>query len=534
MNNLLNTITLREKVGQLFFPAAFVNDTEANYIEIENLIKNCGVGGLTFFHSRLSAATNYEGKNNSVANDNSAALLKALIVRYQRVSKIPLLISIDAEWGLAMRIEKTPQYPYAITLGALPDNENKLLFEVGKHIGFDLKQLGIHYNLAPVADVNDNPKNPVIGYRSFGDDKYNVTQKTLSFSAGLRNAGILSCLKHFPGHGNTEVDSHLGLPVIKKTISELQEQELFPFKEAIRNNEVDSIMIGHLAVPALTDGKILSATLSSQIIQNLLRLELGYQGLIISDALNMHSVSKLYPEKGLLEWKAFEAGNDALCFSENVAEGIEKIMALATTYRIDESWNRILNLKTNCKLFDAIDLVHPDEKIVFDFKAVARLNFEIATKVITITKNELQLLPIDKTTKNAVLSIYNSKDAVFCSKLKASINADFIEILNDDTVDHAKIMNHIDSFDKVIIALFVPSVKPINNFEIDFAILNLLEELFKNSKVILCLFGNPIALSVLPGHKKIKTIVHCYQQFDTFQEVAANVLQQLDGTNRAT
>ncbi|MBC7493989.1 MAG: glycoside hydrolase family 3 protein, partial [Flavobacterium sp.] len=318
MNNNILDIPLHEKVGQLFCPAAYINDTAENIKEIENLILNHHIGGLTFFHSRTSAATNFEGKKNVVRNENSAQRLSELIQHYQKLSKFPLLISIDAEWGLAMRVENTPQYPYAITLGALSECDNYLVFEVAKNIGNDLRQLGINYNLAPVVDINDNPKNPVIGYRSFGTDANNVTLKAIEFCNGLQQAGILSCLKHFPGHGNTSVDSHLGLPIINKTKVELENVELYPFAKIIQNNIVESVMIGHLAVPALTNGKIVSATLSSEIIQDLLRKQFKFNGLVISDALNMHSVSKLYPTKGVLELKAFEAGNDFLCFSENV------------------------------------------------------------------------------------------------------------------------------------------------------------------------------------------------------------------------
>ena len=172
---------LRQKVGQFFFPAVFINDTEENIQETERLIKEHNIGGLTFFHSRASAATNYESKKKIVFNDDSYQKIKDLIVRYQKAASTPLLISIDAEWGLAMRIEKTPQYPYAITLGALPENKSSLVYEVGKQIGLDLKAAGIHYNLSPLADINNNPNNPVIGYRSFGENKEKVADFAVEY-----------------------------------------------------------------------------------------------------------------------------------------------------------------------------------------------------------------------------------------------------------------------------------------------------------------------------------------------------------------
>ena len=238
-------MTLEQKIGQFFFPAVFINDTEENIQETERLIKEHNIGGLTFFHSRASAATNYESKKKVEFNDDSYQRLKDLIVRYQKCATTPLLMSIDAEWGLAMRVEKTPQYPYAITLGALPERKIDLVYEVGKQIALDLKSAGIHYNLAPLADINNNPNNPVIGYRSFGSNKEKVAQYALEYLRGMSDVGILGCLKHFPGHGNTNVDSHLGLPVLQENLEQLLENELVPFIKGIEN-QVDSIMIGHL------------------------------------------------------------------------------------------------------------------------------------------------------------------------------------------------------------------------------------------------------------------------------------------------
>ena len=349
-------MTVEQKIGQFFFPAVFINDTEENIQETERLIRKYNIGGLTFFHSRASAATNYETKKKVILNDQSCQRLKDLIVRYQKCATTPLLMSIDAEWGLAMRVEKTPQYPYAITLGALPKSEKHLIYEVGKQIGINLKSVGIHYNLAPLADINNNPNNPVIGYRSFGENKEKVSDFAIEYIRGMNDVGVLGCLKHFPGHGNTSVDSHLGLPVLEETLEQLLDNELVPFIKGIEDN-VDSIMIGHLAVPALNKGKDTSATLSKSVIETLLRKQLGYDGLVISDALNMKSVSNLYDNKGQLEWEAFNAGNDVLCFAENVPEGIQEILNNATLERIEESYNRLWKCKQKAGiLYEEINL----------------------------------------------------------------------------------------------------------------------------------------------------------------------------------
>src|SRR5690606_16486056 len=207
-------------VGQFFMPAAFINDEEEEIQKIESLIRDCCIGGLCFFHSRASAATNFEGKKVVIRNENSLDTLKKLIQRYQKSAKYPLLIAIDAEWGLAMRIENTPQYPYAITLGAIQDDSD-LIFEVGRNIARECREAGIHWNLATVVDINNNPGNPVIGYRSFGEDRKKVAEKAIAFAKGMQSEGILTSIKHFPGHGDTATDSHLGLPVIAKSKEKL-------------------------------------------------------------------------------------------------------------------------------------------------------------------------------------------------------------------------------------------------------------------------------------------------------------------------
>jgi beta-N-acetylhexosaminidase len=518
--------TLIQKVGQFFFPAVFINDTEENIQETERLIKEHNIGGLTFFHSRASAATNFESKKKIVFNDDSYQKIKDLIVRYQKAAPTPLLISIDAEWGLAMRIEKTPQYPYAITLGALPESKSKLVYEVGKQIGLDLKAAGIQYNLSPLADINNNPNNPVIGYRSFGEDKEKVADFSVEYLKGMSEVGVLGCLKHFPGHGNTNVDSHLGLPVLNETLEELMENELYPFIKGIENN-VDSIMIGHLAVPSLNDGKNTSATLSKPIIETLLRKQLGYDGLVISDALNMHSVSKLYQTKGELEWEAFNAGNDILCFAENVPEGIQAILKNATPERIDESFNRIMNAKEKVGILSDIPFTSGE----LNFEKASELNFEIAqnsiTKIIDIPNPEF-VFEAHKNNQLAKLSLYKNVENTFFQTLNSKLESPEFAFENLENSDIKSIATALEKFETIIISLFVPKAKPMNNFEIDDEVLNLLSVLFRTKKCIIYVFGNPYALPIIPNLKKASGIIQVYQDFIEFQKNAG--IQFLENT----
>ncbi|MEN2402589.1 glycoside hydrolase family 3 N-terminal domain-containing protein [Flavobacterium sp. MC2016-06] len=509
---------LKQKVGQFFFPAVFINDTEENIQETERLIKEHNIGGLTFFHSRASAATNYESKKKVVFNDDSYQKIKALIVRYQKAASTPLLISIDAEWGLAMRIEKTPQYPYAITLGALPENKSNLVYEVGKQIGLDLKAAGINYNLSPLADINNNPNNPVIGYRSFGENKEKVADFAVEYLKGLSDAGVLGCLKHFPGHGNTNVDSHLGLPVLKETLAELLENELIPFIKGIENN-VDSIMIGHLAVPSLNDGKDTSATLSKPIIEGLLRQQLGYDGLVISDALNMHSVSKLYETKGELEWEAFNAGNDVLCFAENVPEGISAIFKNASPDRIFESYNRIMKCKEKVGILSKNDFTSGE----LDFEKTSKLNLEIAqnsiTKIIDNSNTELAF-EAQKNNKLAKLSLYKNTENTFFKTLNSKLNSPEFAFENLEDSDISAIKKELENFKTIIISLFVPKAKPMNNFEINNEVLELLSLLLQTKKCIIYVFGNPYVLPIIPNLKKASGLIQAYQDFEEFQKIA--------------
>ncbi|WP_316633041.1 glycoside hydrolase family 3 N-terminal domain-containing protein [uncultured Flavobacterium sp.] len=509
---------LRQKVGQFFFPAVFINDTEENIQETERLIKEHNIGGLTFFHSRASAATNYESKKKVVFNDDSYQKIKDLIVRYQKAASTPLLISIDAEWGLAMRIEKTPQYPYAITLGALPESKSALVYEVGKQIGLDLKAAGIHYNLSPLADINNNPNNPVIGYRSFGENKEKVADFAVEYLKGMSEVGILGCLKHFPGHGNTNVDSHLGLPVLKETLEELLENELYPFIKGIENN-VDSIMIGHLAVPSLNDGKDTSATLSKPIIETLLRKKLGYDGLVISDALNMHSVSKLYETKGELEWEAFNAGNDVLCFAENVPEGIEAILKNASPERIEESFNRIMKAKEKVGILSDSNFTSGE----LNFEKTSKLNLEIAqnsiTKIIDNSNTELAS-EAQKNNHLAKLSLYKNVENTFFKTLNSELKSPEFTFENLELSDISLIKKELQNFETIIISLFVPKAKPMNNFEINDEVLELLSELLQTKKCIIYVFGNPYVLPIIQNLSKASGLIQVYQDFEEFQKVA--------------
>jgi len=506
-------MTKEEKIGQLFFPAVFIHDTEAGIREIETLIKNHCVGGLTFFYSRESVETNFDRKKTVTQHLNSVAKLKEMVAHYQQLSKYPLLISIDAEWGLGMRIAAFPAFPYLLTLSAT--NNEYLIFEVGKAIAQELKSVGIHQNLAPVVDINNNPKNPVIGYRSFGEHREVVVQNAWAYYQGMQSENILGCLKHFPGHGDTAVDSHLGLPVLNKSVQILRENELFPFNELIKKG-IDCIMTGHLAVPQLS-GNQLPASICKEMI-DFLRTDLAYQGAIITDALNMKGVASEF-EAGELELKALEAGNDMLSFSKNIAKGIALIGKKVSEERIEESFQKIQRLKEKAGLFSSLKNT---PKIV-DENTHYILRNKIAESAITSVKRTDK--GINNSKKNVFISLFKKiEDSVFAQGISYPKYA-FMEgnNLSDLTATLA-------AYDNLIIALYVPSMKPLNHFGLSDIILNFIEKTAQEKSVTLYLFGNPYTLKLLPPVECFLEVIIMHQYLP---ELEAAALQYFEGNLEA-
>jgi beta-glucosidase-like glycosyl hydrolase len=492
-----------QKIAQCFSPAAFIHDTEENYQAIEKLIKEQEIGGLTFFHSRHSAAANFEKRAEVLDVSGTFEKLIGLINRYQAISKIPLLISIDGEYGLAMRVEKTPQYPFAITLGALKNDAEGWVEEVGYRMGMDMKRSGIHLNLAPCADVNTNPNNPVIGYRSFGNQAQKVAELAFSAYSGMKKAGIGACLKHFPGHGDTATDSHLGLPILHKTKAELEAEELLPFQYGI-DRGVELIMVGHLAVPALTGGKDIPASISRELITDLLKDEMGFKGLVISDALNMKAVANLYPEPGELEWQAFHAGNDILCFSDHVTEGIEKIAQHASEAEVDTVFEKVMDLKKRLGVMDTKPLAVP----TFDWESHSQLQKDLAENYVSVISGKIvpaELETLAEAGKLGYREFFSQSPSPFSQQLNLSISS-------------------IEQAEKVILSVFVPSHKQLNQFGMDQAVLDEIQELAKSKRCILIHFGNPLALKHLGRLEDFEAVICGYQGFEEVQGKVSSII----------
>src|SRR5688572_6711044 len=302
VDSVFKTLSKEEKIAQLMVIRAHSNLGPEHVAQVTELIQKYNVGALCFFQGgpiRQANLTNF----------------------YQSIAETPLMVTIDGEWGLGMRLDSVIKYPYQLTLGAL--NNPQLIYDMGRAVGEQMKRIGVHVNYAPVVDINNNPNNPVIGYRSFGEDKFKVAKFGVAYMQGMQDAGIMACAKHFPGHGDVDVDSHLDLPLISKSEGQLDSLELYPFKELFKHG-VGSVMIAHLAIPSIDDTENQPTSLSKKNVTGLLREDLDFEGLTFTDALEMKGVSKYFPA-GEAAVQAVIAGNDMLCLPENVPDAIEAI-----------------------------------------------------------------------------------------------------------------------------------------------------------------------------------------------------------------
>ncbi len=517
----LTEMTLDEKIGQLFMVAAYSNKDAAHQQSIERLIKEQHIGGLIFF----------KGTPYKQAKQTN---------RYQSLAKVPLLISIDGEWGLDMRLDSTVRFPRQLILGAIQDNS--LVYEMGREVGRHCKRLGIHMNLAPVVDVNNNPNNPVINDRSFGEDKFNVAQKAIEYMRGMKTEGVLACAKHFPGHGDTDKDSHYTLPTIAHDQYRLQDIEMYPFRE-LANAGVASMMSAHLAVPALDSSRIspknpespaTPASLSKPMIESWLRGQMGYQGLVMTDALNMKGVAD-YFAPGDVDLKALMAGNDVLLFPENVPVAVKKIKqaiqnGTLSEYEVEKRVRKILKAKYEAGLsnYQPIDLTNLTNDL--NPKSAKVLNRKLYENAITLARNEDFLLPVLNLTDElgnpkrfASISIggkrrtsnYQQQLTKYARVVNFHINKDASEAEQD------RILQQLAGFDHVFVSVHGMSRYASKNYYLNDKVSNFVEMVQELSPMSLVVFGTPYSLKYF---NEIKTTVVAYEENSTTQELAAQMV----------
>ncbi len=508
VDSVFRKMTKEERIAQLIFVAAYSNRGIQHEMKIADLIRKYKIGGLIFFQGtpkKQVELTNF----------------------YQSQSKVPLLIAMDAEWGLQMRLKHTIPFPYQMALGAI--SEDSLIYEMGKEIGRELKRIGVRMNLAPVVDINNNPNNPVINFRSFGMDKHNVARKGIAYMKGLQDAGVIATAKHFPGHGDTGTDSHKTLPVIPFGMNRLDTLELYPFKKMI-DAGVGAVMTAHLSIPALDSTPHLASSLSKPIVTGLLKDKLGFRGLVITDALNMKGVTKYFPP-GVVDAKALIAGNDILEFTEDVPIAIKAIkkavaIGLISWEQINNSCKKVLAAKYWAGLNRYIpidttglvkDLNRPEAEV---------LNRKLIKASLTVLRDSRDVIPVSDLghKRIATLVIGDSVQTPF-QKMLANYTQtdDFFRVQNRTTAD-SLLLSKLKNYDLVIVGLTHLNQYPYKNFGISPDMLRFINQLLAGNHTIVAVFGNPFALNKLPGIEKTEGLVLTYQNSKLTQELTAQLI----------
>jgi len=502
VDSVYNSMTLVEKVGQLYMVQVMSNQDQATKEKIIETIQENHIGGLIY---------SLGGPVRQAKLDNEL----------QSLSKLPLLIGMDAEWGLSMRLDSTYAFPWNMTLGAIKDN--KLIEQTGRQIGEHCKRLGVHFNFAPVVDINTNPLNPIIGNRSFGEDRDNVTDKALAFMKGMQSAGVLANAKHFPGHGDTDQDSHKTLPTISFNEKRIDSIELYPYKKLFKQG-LSSVMVAHLKVPSLEPSGYPSS-LSKPIVTDLLKESLGFNGLIFTDALTMKGAAD-FKEIGAIDLAAFKAGNDVMLMSENVTIGMSKIIDAYYTGEISEerlelSVKKILQAKykvglNNYKPIEVDNLLQDLNRLKDDV-----LYEDLIESAITIVKNNNSLLPIRQLETKTIAYVQMGDDdgSVFLDELKKYTKVHHIQA---DMLD--ELMAKLQDYNTVIIGLHCSNQSPWKKYQFTETELTWIYEIARTHKVILDLFVKPYALSDLLSIENIEGIVVSYQNSKIAQEKSAQLL----------
>lgn len=465
-DSLYAKLSMDERIGQLYIVALYTNKDQNHISGVRKLVEQERIGGI-------------------ILMQDDADQEIALVNEFQKKSRVPMLFGMDAEWGLYQRIKTAHKFPWAMTLGAIQDNN--LVYEMASKIAEDAKKMGIYWNFAPVVDVNTNPKNPIIGNRSFGSDVQNVIAKALAYAQGLQDNGVLAAIKHFPGHGDTDVDSHLDLPVVKHSLERLNKIELAPFK-ALMDKKIGGAMIAHLYVPQLEKGKNIPASISYDIVTNLLKNKFRYEGLVITDALNMNAVAKKYPA-GELDLRAFKAGNDVLLFSQDVPTGKKLIKEAIqkgeiSEKRLEESVKKILKTKYLLGLQNLRPLSSEGINNVLNNDSHAKISEKLYANALTLLKDEKQLFPL-REKEVYYLPLEEASHEAFLQELSKEIKVKKISFKEIQSIPENAV---------VIIGLHKDNSTAYKPYKISWESKRLINQVKSSNKVILNVFGSPYAL----------------------------------------
>ena len=506
VDSVFNKMSRRDKIAQMFFIRALTNANKNYEDSVGKVIRRARVGGLVFFQGGPGRQVN-------------------LTSTYQKRARTPLLITLDGEWGLGMRLDSTVSYPYQMALGAVQDTS--LIYKMGLEVAKDFKRVGMHMNLAPDVDVNNNAGNPVINYRSFGENKYNVAAKSEAYMRGMQDGGLLVSLKHFPGHGDTNVDSHHDLPQLKFTKERLDSLELYPFKQLIAKG-ASGVMIAHMNIPALDNTPNLPSTLSKPIVTGLLKDSLGFKGIIISDAMEMKGVVKFFKD-GEADVMGIEAGNDILELSEDTRRGIRLVRQAVRSgrismERIDESVKKILTAKYYAGLNVAPELKLDNVAAEVNRPESKALVQQLANASMTMLRGKQFIKTFDKQKRTAIISIGTPTVTNFQRTLAKSYPNAVLFTL-DKTANAnaiAKVTRELGMFDQIIVGVHDTRIRPGNGMPLTADLKMFMKDLTQKNTAF-AVFANPYNLSAWSGLENSKALLIAYQKEDFMQNAAASV-----------
>ncbi len=506
VDSLMQKLTPKERIAQLILVAAYSNRGPEHKKEILKLVRKQKIGGMVFFQG--DPITQAE-----LMND------------YQLVSEVPLIGAIDAEWGLGMRLDNTISFPYQMSLGAVQDDS--LIYKMGVEVGKQIKRSGLHINLAPVVDVNNNPDNPVINYRSFGEDRDNVAEKAKAYMLGMQSQNVLTTAKHFPGHGDTDTDSHYALPQINHNLKRLDSLEMYPFKKMI-DAGIGGVMVAHLDIPAL-DSTGVPSTLSKRIISHFLKDSLNFNGLVVTDAMNMKGVTQ-GKEPGVVDKDAILAGNDLLEFTEDVPRAIEEVQkaikqGLISQKQIDERVRKVLAVKQWVGLNELKPIKIKNIEKDLNNPQANLINRELAEASVTLLNNELLPLKRLDTLKTISISVGAEQETKFQESLSLYNAVDHFQLAakaSQQEIDSIKSL--LKDYNLKIVGVHDNSIRPQNNINFSEAIQEFLAELWNENNVITAVFKNPYTLNKMKNVENSAVLIESYQDSDLSEDVAAQLI----------
>lgn len=517
VDSVFATLSPDEKIAQLIMVAAVsdpkravIDASKSNQEVVSKLIRENKIGGVVFFQGGPMPQAQ-------------------LTNHYQRISKVPLLVAMDAEWGLAMRIDSTVRYPYQMTLGAIQGN-NDLIYRMGGELAEQARRLGVHINFAPVADVNNNPDNPVISFRSFGENQYKVAEKAVAYMKGMQDNGLLTSAKHFPGHGDTGVDSHYNLPLIPHNLDRLETIELYPFKELIKNG-LTGVMIAHLSIPALDNTPNLPSTLSKPIVTGLLKDKMGFNGLVYSDAMNMKGLTNFYSD-GKADAMGIAAGMDILEFTEDVSKAIAEIKRFIAEGKI--SWSEI---DAKCrKVLEAKSWVGLDryeevktENLYADLnpKKAELTNRLLTENALTLLKNDQNLLPLQSLDTLKIASVSLGADTLTTFQRTLGLYTKVEHFTLPAKASEAQVTELIEKlkpYNLILAGVHLNSISPRFNFGLTPVMLKVLNEINQSGKAVVSYFGNPYVLNKIDQPQLAKGVIMAYQLTAYTEDLSAQLI----------